>query len=139
MDAYLFEEVGVIAYVWSPDERSPASIPSMWNGRVEDGTKPCPQCFGSMSMHGVLDGRAVCPGDLIVPGEDGRYYPMTPNAAVLLAGMTRTATRVQGRDKESQKRMFAHLVSTHARGRMLAHPPAADWRESAERSADKEG
>jgi hypothetical protein len=48
-----------------------------------DGQRPCPHCNHIMYLHGWIDvpqdGRVVCPGDWIITGDDGQFYPCKPD------------------------------------------------------------
>jgi len=43
----------------------------------------CPECSAYFSQHGFIDtkegGHRVCPGDWIITGVDGEYYPCKPS------------------------------------------------------------
>jgi hypothetical protein len=47
------------------------------------GDKPCRTCAGAMHDHGWIDtkegGHVVCPGDWIITGVQGEYYPCKPD------------------------------------------------------------
>ena len=48
-----------------------------------DGATPCTQCQEVMHDHGWIDtlegGHTVCPGDWIITGVKGEYYPCKPD------------------------------------------------------------
>ena len=53
------------------------------------GQNKCGHCDGIMHNHGWIDvpedGRTVCPGDWIITGTDGEYYPCKPDFFALIA------------------------------------------------------
>lgn len=54
-----------------------------WRRPDVDGTTPCPVCDLVMHIHGWIDtlegGHRVCPGDWIIEGVIGEFYPCKPD------------------------------------------------------------
>lgn len=78
---------GDVRYVDSEEQRR-----LDWEGQVVrryrhpdvDGETPCQNCGVKMHHHGWIDtlegGRTVCPGDYVITGERGDYYPCKQDA-----------------------------------------------------------
>jgi len=53
-----------------------------------DGTNVCAKCHTIVHLHGWIDtlegGHTVCPGDFIITGIKGEYYPCKPDIFVSL-------------------------------------------------------
>jgi len=72
-------------------EDYPDGIPKDWEGRVVryyrrpdvSGATVCGQCGQTMHYHGWIDtlegGFTVCPGDWVIKGVKGEFYPCKPD------------------------------------------------------------
>jgi hypothetical protein len=72
---------------FSPEER----MAKQWEGDIvryyrdpcDKGTRKCEHCENTMHYHGWIDtlegGHIVCPGDWIITGVQGEYYPCKPD------------------------------------------------------------
>lgn len=74
---YRKKPVIIEAIQWFKDEDHPSVIPSM------DDDAKCEKCNIVMKDHGWIDtlegGHIVCPGDWIITGIKGEFYPCKPD------------------------------------------------------------
>lgn len=74
-----FEDTGI-----KPTEPREGQVVRYFRHPSVSGGSKCPHCENIMDNHGWIDcgksGRTVCPGDYIITGEDGGFYPIHPDA-----------------------------------------------------------
>jgi len=62
---------------------SEGEIVKYYRNPILDGEWPCPLCNNLMHFHGWIDtlegGHIVCPGDWVITGVEGEYYPCKPD------------------------------------------------------------
>jgi hypothetical protein len=73
-----YEDTGKI-----PDEMREGKIVRYYRHPDVDGTSLCSKCGYIMHVHGWIDtledGHNVCPGDWVITGVKGEYYPCKPD------------------------------------------------------------
>lgn len=92
MGKYRKKPVVVEAHQWfkngdhpedNPDNFGEGKLVRYFRRPDEQGKNPCPVCGRIMHDHGWIDtleaGHRVCPGDWIIKGVGGEFYPCKPD------------------------------------------------------------